>query len=78
MKINCNNPDFVPFTFEITVESKAELLALWHRFNFSTNCIVPTYFKTLDSTVTNIDCDDTGKIWIELDIRVKELKSLKV
>ena len=31
--------DFEPFTIEVTVESKEELISLWHRLNLSYNSI---------------------------------------
>lgn len=66
------NTNFKPITIKLTVESKDELIALWHRFNVSPTAI-REHTTSSYKFDTKPDNDITECIWDIIDNKLKEL-----
>ena len=65
--------DFEPFTIEVTVESKEELISLWHRVNLHYSAINQHSDENYLPLISGGN-DDHTCVW---DILEKEAKKLK-
>jgi len=78
MKVNVKNKGFSPINMEITIESKDELMALWHRLNFGVSSIVDGYYERYDSVDEElIRSKACTELWGEIDDIVNEMDIIK-
>jgi hypothetical protein len=63
---------FTPITFEFTVESKGELLLMWHRLNISAKNI-EHHSASADYHPHPKKFTSTTKLWNELDAVLMEI-----
>ena len=72
---NIENPEFQPFQLTIQIETKDQLMNLWHRFNASESVFLPVAPKPYscgNELIKKIPLISTSEIYRVLNARIEK------